>query len=221
MGVTVGTERLMISTRDLSGLPDIDGLVRLNQALATLDAILCPEWEFRYFSFNHHWDEDEQLGLMRNGEGDDWLIFVNPRGAVIKGFVHSCPMAENAPWPGLFDDVPEDFEGFLDEPAFSREATTFCVWCLREDGVWRRGGVTLPPGPDPDGSAFLMSFLDGDPATYKRWADEYFGQPIQPSAIERIYRHVPLNPGLVAALNPEVNYRELCQEAEEIGYPVG
>ena len=53
----------MISTRDLSELPDVEGLLKLHQSLATLDAILCPEWEFRYFSFNDHWDEGERLAL--------------------------------------------------------------------------------------------------------------------------------------------------------------
>ena len=42
----------MISTRDLSRLPDIGGLQVLSQSLAMLDAILCPAWEYRYYSFN-------------------------------------------------------------------------------------------------------------------------------------------------------------------------
>jgi hypothetical protein len=32
---------------------------------------------------------------------------------------------------------------------------------------------------------------------------------------------VPLNPGLVSALNPELDYSELMEEIGEIGYPVG
>jgi hypothetical protein len=45
----------LISTRDLSSLPDVDGLRKLLQTLATLDAILCPEWQYRYYSFNRAW----------------------------------------------------------------------------------------------------------------------------------------------------------------------
>ncbi len=41
-----------ISTRDLSQLPGIQGLRTLSQALALLDAILSPDWELRYYSFN-------------------------------------------------------------------------------------------------------------------------------------------------------------------------
>jgi hypothetical protein len=44
--------RSMISTRDLSGLPPVDALRRVMRSLAMLDAILCPDWQGRYFSFN-------------------------------------------------------------------------------------------------------------------------------------------------------------------------
>ena len=210
----------MISTRDLSELPDIQALLKLSQSLATLDAVLCPEWEFRYFSFNNTWEEGAKLGLMRNGEGDDWLLYFDANGAVLKGFVHNSVMAANAPWPGLFDGIPEGFSKFLDEPAFSRSATTFCVWRTYDDDAWTMGNVQFPAGADPDGSAGLMRFLDGRAATYKHWADEYFGRPIHPGAIDRIYRHAPLNAPLVAGLNPEADFRELRAEIEEIGYPL-
>ena len=210
----------MISTRNLSELPDIEGTIKLCQSLAALDAVLCPEWEFRYFSFNNFWEGNTKLGLMRNGEGDDWLFYFNQDGAVLKGFVHNCPMAAEAPWPGMFDGIPAKFSAFLDEPAFSREATTFCVWRTHADDAWRIGNIDFPEGPDPDGSATLMRFLDGRPATYKRWGDEYFGQPVHPAAVDRIYRHEPLTQALVRSLNPEANFRELRPEIEEIGYPI-
>jgi hypothetical protein len=38
----------VISTRDLSGLGDIPAFRRLTRALATLDAVLWPEWADRF-----------------------------------------------------------------------------------------------------------------------------------------------------------------------------
>jgi hypothetical protein len=38
-----------------------------------LDAILYPEWEYRY-SFDAEWGPEEELALMRNGSGDDYAI---------------------------------------------------------------------------------------------------------------------------------------------------
>jgi hypothetical protein len=35
-----------------------------------LDAIVCPEWEHRYYSFNANWAADEVMGSMRDGSGD-------------------------------------------------------------------------------------------------------------------------------------------------------
>jgi len=78
----------VISTRDLSLLPDVDGLRRTLQAMAMLDAILRPEWEFRYYSFNAAWAEGEQMGSMRNGSGDDFFAHFSSAGCWLKGFAH-------------------------------------------------------------------------------------------------------------------------------------
>ena len=43
------------STRNRSALPEPGDLRRLSQSLAMLDAILCPEWQYRYHSFNASW----------------------------------------------------------------------------------------------------------------------------------------------------------------------
>lgn len=198
-------------------LGNVEDLQRLCQSLAVLDAILCPEWEYRYFSFNADWAPGEKLASMRNGEGDDWLIFWNAHGALLKGFVHDAPMADGCPWPGVLDKVPQEFQNFLDDHAFSRQ-TTFCLWRRPSDPSWCSGEIAYPDHPDPDGTS-LLRFLDGDPATYRRWGEEYFGARIDPRAVEHIYRHDPLSPFVVRALNREVSLEELGDEIEQIGYP--
>jgi hypothetical protein len=62
----------MISTRNLTELPTTETLRKLTQSLAMLDAILMPEWDNRYYSFNSKWAENEQMASMRNGQGDGW-----------------------------------------------------------------------------------------------------------------------------------------------------
>jgi hypothetical protein len=57
----------MISSRNLEALPAIDEVKRIAQSLAILDAILMPEWEFRYYSFDAHWGEGEMLASSRAG----------------------------------------------------------------------------------------------------------------------------------------------------------
>lgn len=209
----------MLSTRNLAPLPDIPTLRRLTQSLAMLDAILCPEWEMRYYSFNSRWSEAEMMAAMRDGSGDEWFLLFCSAGAILKGFAHESPMAEGPTWAGVLSDVPAAFESFLTEPAFSLEDTTFCVWRASSDDQWRTGIVMYPSGADPDGSAGLMSLLDGNPETYRQWAEVYYGTELSLTAVEHIYRHRPLTAEIVAHLNAETTLDDLEDDLAEIGYP--
>ena len=204
-------------TETLPGIPD---MLRLSQTLAVLDAILCPEWEYRYFSFNASWGDGQRLGSMRNGEGDDWLIFFNDAGAVIKGFAHQSPMATDCPWPGVLDTLPDAFDDFRGEAAFSIPQTTFCLWRLNDDSSWNIGSVDYPEAADPDGSKLLLPFLDGNPETYRQWGESYYAARINPRAVEHIYRHDPLNPFIIKSLNMDIQLDEVRLEIQEIGYPI-
>lgn len=216
----------MISTRDLSLLPDVDGLRRTLQAMAMLDAILCPEWQYRYYSFNSAWAQGEQMGSMRNGSGDDFFAHFSSAGCWLKGFAHEYPLSpyrddgSKRVWPGILDAVPEEFAPCLREPAFSVENATFCIWRGHGDRAWQVGPVEFPPDhPDPDGSEFLLSPLDGLPETYRAWAEEYYERDVELAAVEHVYRHRPLTAELVARLNPEVSLDDVAADASEIGYP--
>ena len=208
------------SAKYLKSLPDVESLKRRCQALAALDSILCPEWEYRYFSFNASWAPGESLSSMRNGEGDDWLILFSDQGAIVKGFVLASEMAEGCPWPGVVDAIPEEFAAFVGEPAFAIEKTTFCAWRRHSDYAWSTGPADMPEVEDPDGSAKLLRFLDGEPKTYQAWGEEYYGTRLNPRAIEQIYRHDRLSEFLVRSLNPKAKLRDLRQEIEDIGYPL-
>jgi hypothetical protein len=54
----------MVSKATLRSLPAIEDLRKLTQSLAMLDAIMSPEWEYRYYSFNSKWDEGEMMASM-------------------------------------------------------------------------------------------------------------------------------------------------------------
>jgi hypothetical protein len=83
----------MVQKQRLASFPDVESLKRLSQSLAMLDAILSPDWEFRYYSFNSKWNAGEMMASMRNGSGDDYFILFNSSGAIIKGFAHESPMS--------------------------------------------------------------------------------------------------------------------------------
>jgi hypothetical protein len=215
----------MISTLDLSQLPDAKSLCRVLQAMAMLDAILCPEWEYRYYSFNSKWSTYEKMGSMRNGSGDDMFALFNEAGCWLKGFMHESIMTpyRNNPvqiWPGIFDLVPTEFADCLKEPAFKIEDSTFCIWRRLNDLSWSKGIVMFPDGDsDPDGSRELLTPLDGHPETYHEWAEKYYEREISLTGVRRIYSHRPLTAELVTELNPDLVFSDLQTDIEEIGYP--
>jgi hypothetical protein len=221
----------MISTRDLSLLPDIETLRQTWQSMAMVDAVLCPNWEYRYYSFQAGWGEGEQLGSMRSGSGDDLFAHFSSAGCWIKGFDHESPLSpftEHPPRvrPGVLDHVPPEFAACLQEPAFNVDMATFCIWRRPVDAAWQTGPVAFPAdahdpdGPDPDGSVQMLSPLDGRAETYRAWAEEYYERKVDAAAVEQIFEHRPLTPELVAKLNPKASLAGLVDDIREIGYPV-
>ncbi len=237
----------MVQKQRLANLPDVESLKRLSQSLAMLDAILSPNWEYRYYSFNSKWSASETMASMRDGSGDDYFILFNSCGAIIKGFAHESPMSPfvNEPikvWRGVLDNVPREFQDFLSEPAFSIEATTFCIWRRYSDSSWQIGdiaypkeldlqiieavqalqqtsGVAYPTLDDADGSEELLSILDDEPSSYHSFATYYFGKEIPLSAVQHIYEHKPLTQEIVSELNAKVSIDELRDDIKEVGYP--
>jgi len=223
VGLSGTLERSMArpSTRNLA-LPQPRPLERLSPSLATLDALLMREWEHRYYSFNKDWDpaRGNRMGSMRNGCGDDFFILFTAAGAAIKGYAHECPMAApGRPPAGVFEGFPPELEQFLDEPAFTMENTTFCLWCPA-GGSWSIGPVAFPEGDDPDGSEFLMELLTGAPEDYQEYAREYFEVEVALDTVKSIYAHEPLTEALVESVNPETSVGELAADLAEIGYPI-
>ena len=181
----------MISSRSLRELPNVDELRRISQSLALLDAILMPDWEYRYYSFDTNWSDDEMLASMRNGSGDSYFILFNSAGAIIKGNAHESAMAAHSAetgevWPGVLDHVPPEFEVVLSDPAFVPEETSFCVWRRRGELAWQTGTIKFPDADYPDGSEDLLFILDGKPETYAAWASEYYERPIPLDAVKEI-----------------------------------
>jgi hypothetical protein len=67
--------------------------------------------------------------------------------------------------------------------------------------------------------------LDGDPSTYRDWAQDYYdlavpeGWDLPLEGVERIYRHEPLSAELVSMLHPGTHLIALAADVQEIAYP--
>jgi tetratricopeptide (TPR) repeat protein len=229
--------RTPLSTRNLAPMPGIEDLRRLCQSLAMLDAIICPNWEGRYHSFNCKWGKNMMLASRRNGSGDEYYLLFCEQGAILKGFDHESYMWNYHPgvWEGVLSEVPAEFGYFSNEPYFEIEYTTFCVWRLKKDSQWHTGKIVFPDknllraklyaAYDPDGSQDMMALFDRDPKSYKKFVDDIYDESVPPKGydlkiISAIYAHEPLTAEMVAALNPKLTLKDLKEDLADIGYPV-
>jgi len=206
----------MISTLDYRALPPAADLQRLALALAVLDAINSPEWEYRYYSYNPAWAPGEAVLEMHDGEGDEMLVLFRPEGCVINGFMHEYEQPDKQL---VTRGLPEAFDEFMFGEPVASTGTTFCLWYTPAHN-WQTGVL----GREDDGSEELLYIFDQNPATYVEWATEYYldetdRPPITPAAVAPIYRHEVLTKALVHALNPELtDFVALGAELQEIGY---
>jgi len=198
-----------------NNLPSIMDLRRLTQSLAILDAIISPEWQDRYYSFNCQWSANEEMASMRDGSGDDWFLLFSPAGAALKGFAHEL-VIEDKFAEQIQAEVPKSFSSFLQEPAFSMQYATFCYWCLANENIWK----SVPSSDTDDGSTELLELLVAGPSAYKEWAEYYYEIPVPIEVVTAIYEHAPLTESTILALNPDAELSYTFSQAEEIGYPI-
>jgi hypothetical protein len=212
-------------------LPDIPVVRDRSRSLAMLDAILSPEWEYRYYSFVAAWGPEEELASMRNGSGDDYAVGFLPAGAWVRVFAHESPMSPWAlepprPWPGVLDTVPPAFRACVQEPAFILDGVPMvsaCLWRQTSDDRWQTGVIDFPAGrEDPDGSEGLLELLlDDSPEVYQRFAEDYYELRVDLAAVRQVYALRPLTQPLVTALNDQLSVADLAYDIAEIGYPTG
>ncbi|MFD5857593.1 hypothetical protein [Streptomyces chartreusis] len=210
-------------------LPEIAVLREHSRSIAVLEAVLSPEWENRYHSFDDHWSETESMASMRSGSGDEYSIVFSPVGAYVRGFDHESPMSpymEDEPWPGVLDQVPDVFRPYVEEPAFSDEdgmpIVTACMWRELADDAWKTGAIDFPDEAtdDLDGSGHLFQLLvDRSPEAFQRWAEDYYEVPVDLEAVRHVFSSRPLTEEVVRALNPKISLAHLAEDTAEIGYP--
>jgi hypothetical protein len=64
-----------------------------------------------------------------------------------------------------------------------------------------------------------LSPLDGEPETYRAWAEEYYEREVSAPAVAHVFGHRPLTAELALRLNPELSIADLRADVLEIGYP--
>jgi hypothetical protein len=206
---------------DPLSFPDPRTLGNRAMALAMLDALICPEFQYRYFTFDAAWGDDEQFGAMRNGDGDHWFLHLSDGGAALKGYVQELEHCDTrALAREIQRKVPADFNAFLHEPSFAMDAVSYFYWRRSGDAAW-----TKVEHPEPglkhcaDGSADYLSILLAPADCYYDYATDYFECEPPIASIEHIYSMAPLTAAIVKSLNPQLSMAEAQTSAAAIGYP--
>ena len=209
-------------------LPDAQTLISWSQSMAMLDAILSPEWDMRYFSYNNEWAPGEHMASMRNGSGDEYSFTFMPQGIYGRGFDHESalsPFIRQPPRPyrGLLDVIPNELQEAAAESAFTLDdvqSVTLTLWRLEGDGAWSHGRAQDLDSPaDDDGGTWLFDLLDGKPKTYLAYASDYYEVSLSLDAIRYVFEHQPLTEEVVRSLNDDVTLRQLAEDVSSIGYP--
>jgi hypothetical protein len=207
----------MISTQNFNLLPDRQSLRRICKAISVLDAIISPEWEYRYHSFNAEWTEGEEFFEIRNGQGNHLLVLFREDGCVISGF---APDYHQPDKKHLTANMPLIFSEFIFGEPVSTIGTTFCLWSAGTE-KWQTGKIKN----HENGSEEMLGIFDGNPQTYIEWASEYFeddyvNSELSFDTVRKIYNGEVLTKNMVLYTVVEFEgWSKLQEDLEEIGYP--
>ena len=215
----------MLSTRDLTLLPDIDSLRRRLQQMAAIESVVAIEYGESQFEFHPKWDGSEQMGAFKNGSGDELFAHFTRSGCIIIGFAHESrmsPFRSSPPklWPGLLSDVPIEFKASLDEPAFDITSTTFVVWRLITDDVWRAGTIEYSEDAYGDGSQELLSHLLYSASDFAEWLADNYEVEINTDIVSAVFANNPLTDEELSTLNPDASTKQLRKAVTDTGYPI-
>ena len=127
----------MISTKDLSGLPNAERLKAFCKGLAALDVIMLKEeWSFiRHYTYNPAWRKGKEAFFATDGGDQSMIVMFAPEGCVING-VDSELYDWEEKLPRIEDltagDAPGSAKAHV-QPGGQKMKSTFCVWT--EDGA--------------------------------------------------------------------------------------
>ena len=208
----------MITSQNLSDLPDIQTLKQICKSISALEIIMEQEWEMRYYSYNPSWDIDEEVFEMKSGCEEEMLILFNKHGSVISGInIETFDWEANIPKiENLAKGLPKQFDDFIFNEPMKTRKSTFCIWRTIADSEWQTGETV-----EPDGSEDILYLLDGDPKKYVEFCEDYYEKEIPLDIVEKIYQGESISLDMILKLNDELEDEDIetiKNELEEIKY---
>lgn len=189
-------------------LPTISEVYGISQSLAVLDAILMPEWEYRYFSFNNSWNDHQAMASMKDAGGSHYYLLFDSKSNTCLGkvFDNSIRLMDGS----MVQDIAE-LTPFLNEPAFENDVATFYFYNICNNLNWQ----SIPFSNDLP----FLGFIKNKEKAYIDWAKDYYEIEIAKEPIIDIFNHQPITDKMVKTLNSGCSLLDLKSELDEIGYP--
>ncbi len=205
-------------------LPPINELIRRCRALAALDLILSPDWQYRHYSFNSQWSESELMASMRDGCGDEWWIVFHRSGwAALKGLGHDSPawsQHREQLSSALQGAIPPDLAEFATEPAFRWDTTSFAYYHSADAAAWTRANDATAFSAADAGDAQLLAHLVGQPSDYAAFAADYYETEVEEHIVAGVFSLEPITASVISSLNPSISLQEISEELYgQIQYP--
>lgn len=193
--------------QNIDSLPSIHELKKISQGLALIDAIIMPEWEYRYFSFNNNWDgnQREMMASMRDGSGSEYFIHFTDAGVAGKVFYEDT-LADVSYFLNI---IPNSFSSFKNEAAFSVNNATFFFWREESTATWVAAPVNLKTYP-------LLGFLVKGIEGYHHWAEAYYEKAIDSHVLKDVFSSLAITADQLAILNPDLMLADLEEDFQEI-----
>ncbi len=185
----------------------IEEITNKLKSIALLEAIICPEWEYRYYSYNSKWGVGEEMASMRDGSGNEWFLWIKKGFAALKVMNHEFGTLDEI--EKIKDQFPEEYTSFITEPAFSINEST-SLWYLSEN-EWVKYDV------NEDETDNLIKVFKWSPLEYKKWAEDYYENEFSIEAIENIMNG-NITENDINLLNEDLYFNDIDEKISEIGY---
>lgn len=193
--------------QNINDLPTINELRKISQGFALIDAIIMPEWEYRYFSFNSNCDgnQKEMMASMRDGSGGEYFINFTDAGVVGKVF-YKDTLADISYFLNI---IPNSFSSFKNESAFSINNATFFFWQEKNATTWETAPTNLKLYP-------LLGFLVNGIEGYHHWAEAYYEKSIDIQILKDVFSSLAITADQLTILNPDLRLEDLEDDFKEI-----
>jgi hypothetical protein len=185
----------------------IEDLKKKLKSLAIADAIIESEWEYRYFSYNSQWGQNEEMASMRNGSGGHWFVLFGTDKVAYKCISPDDGLLDNI--EEIEKQIPTKYKNFISEPAFFiSEATS--IWIL-EQNKWIKFG-----NPEIKFLIDLEQVITWEPNDYKTWAEDYYEKDLDLNSLKQVF-NLGITEKVINTLNPTISRSDLQNDLNEIG----